>query len=331
MFLLDVLRARKRIAPYVVRTPLVRSPWLSDSAGADVSLKLESLQVSSSFKARGAFNAVMARLERAGTSLAGGGRAAAKTGPRLVTASAGNHGRALAVAAETFGLPVTVFTPADAPLVKLAAIRRHGADLRSDARDYDDAERRAKEFANESGAEFVSPYNDADVIAGAATVALEILEDLPDTIALVVPVGGGGLISGVAAVAKAIDQDIDVTGVEVEASCAFQTSLRAGRLVPIVPGPTLADGLGGNPDADTITFGFIQKFVDRIVTVSERALACAIVGLAESEHVIAEGAGAAAPAAVESKIADVAGRRVVAIVSGGNIDRSKLASVFQAQ
>jgi threonine dehydratase len=320
VILLEVLRARKRIASYVVRTPLVRSPWLSDMVGADVSLKLESLQVSSSFKSRGAFNAVIARMERQP-----GAR------PRLVTASAGNHGRALAVAAETFGLPVTVFTPADAPLVKLAAIRRHGADLRCEARDYDDAERRAKEFAKESGADFVSPYNDVDVIAGAATVALEILEDLPETSALVVPVGGGGLISGVAAAAKAIDRSIDVTGVEVEASCAFQTSLRAGRLVPIVPGPTLADGLGGNPDADTITFGFIQKFVDRIVTVSERALACAIVGLAESEHVIAEGAGAAAPAAVESKKVDVGGQRVVAIVSGGNIDRSKLESVIQAQ
>jgi threonine dehydratase len=320
MFLIDVLRARKRIAPYIVRTPLVRSPWLSGSAAADVWLKLESLQVSNSFKSRGAFNAVLARIEREpGARL------------RLVTASAGNHGRALAVAAETFGLPVTVFTPADAPLVKLAAIRRHGADLRSDARDYDDAEKRAKEFARETGAEFVSPYNDGDVIAGAATVALEILEDRPDTAALVVPVGGGGLISGVAAAAKAVDEAIDVTGVEVEASCAFQTSLRAGRLVPIVPGPTLADGLGGNPDADTITFGFIQKFVDRIVTVSERALACAIVGLVESEHVVAEGAGAAAPAAVESKKADLAGRRVVVIVSGGNIDRSKLASVIQAQ
>jgi threonine dehydratase len=314
--LLDVFRARQRIAPYVLRTPLVRSAWLSDASRAEVSLKLESLQVSSSFKSRGAFNAVLARIER-------GER------PRLVTASAGNHGRALAAAAEAFTLPLTVFTPGDAPQVKLAAIRRHGADLRADARDYDDAERRAKAFAEESGAEFISPYNDSDVIAGAATVALEVLEDSPGTTAFVVPIGGGGLISGVAATAKAINSAIDVTGVEVEASCAFQTSLRAGRLVPIVPGPTLADGLGGNPDPQTITFGFIQRYVDRIVTVSERALASAIVGLAESEHVVAEGAGAAAPAAVESGNADVAGRRVVVIVSGGNIDRSKLASVIQ--
>jgi threonine dehydratase len=281
-------------------------------------LKLECLQVTSSFKSRGAFNAVAARLER--------GSAKPR---RLVTASAGNHGRALAAAAETFGLSVTVFTPADAPQVKLAAIRRHGADLRSDARDYDDAERRAKAFAEETGAEFISPYSDRDIIAGAATVALEIIEDAPDTGALVVPIGGGGLISGVAATAKAIDPAIDVTGVEVEASCAFQTSVRAGRLVRIVPGPTLADGLGGNPDPDTITFAFIQQFVDRIVTVSESALATALCGLIDSEHVVAEGAGAAAPAAVATRQINVSGRRVVAIVSGGNIDRSRLVSTIQ--
>ena len=320
MTVIDILRARRRIAPYVLPTPLVHSTWLSELAGARVWLKLESLQLSSSFKSRGAFNAVLARLERPE------GRTR-----QLVTASAGNHGRALAAAAETFGLPLVVFTPAEAPKTKLAAIRRHGADLRSDARDYDDAETRATEFAKKSGGDFISPYNDADVIAGAATVALEILEDMPDTSALVVPIGGGGLISGVAAAAKAIDGSIEVTGVEVEASCAFQTSLRAGRLVPIVPGPTLADGLGGNPDPQTITFEFIRRFVDRIVTVSERALACAIGALAESDHVIAEGAGAAAPAAVESRTVDLAGRRVAVIVSGANIDRSKLASVIQAQ
>ena len=318
MTVLEVLRARQRIAPYILRTPLVASSWLSGISGTPVSLKLESLQVSSSFKSRGAFNAVIARLERGGA-----------TRPRLVTASAGNHGRALAAAAQTFGLTVTVFTPADAPQVKLAAIRRHGADLRPDARDYDEAEVQAKAFAQESGADFISPYNDVDVIAGAATVALEILEDAPDTRALVVPIGGGGLISGVAATAKAIDPAIDVTGVEVEASCAFQTSLRAGRLVPIVPGPTLADGLGGNPDPQTITFAFVQRFVDRIVTVSEPALASAVACLVESEHIVAEGAGAAAAAAIAAKKIELAGRRAVAIVSGGNIDRARLASVIQ--
>ena len=322
--LADVLRARKRIAPYVRRTPLVPSAWLSDLTRATVSLKLESLQRSSSFKARGAFNAVIARMERH------------RPPKRLVTASAGNHGRALAAAASTFKLPLTVFTPTDAPHTKTAAIRRHGAELRAEGRDYDDAERRALTFAADTGAEFISPYNDADVIAGAATVAIEIAEEAPQTQSIIVPIGGGGLISGVAAAAKSIDAGIEIVGVEVEASCAFQTSVRAGRLVRIVPGPTLADGLGGNPDPDTITFGFIQRLVNRIVTVGEDDLCAAIAALVQSDHLVAEGAGAVGVAAIlrdsegEERL-DLAGRHVVVIVSGSNIDRARLAAVLSRE
>jgi threonine dehydratase len=315
--MIDALRARQRIAPHIRRTPLVRSTWLSDVSGGQVWLKLESLQVAHSFKSRGAFNAVIARLERGGS----------RPG-QLVTASAGNHGRALAAAAETFGLPLVVFTPADAPAAKLDAIRRHGADLRAVGRDYDEAERLAKTFAGETGAEFISPYSDRDVIDGAATVALELFEDAPGLDTLVVPIGGGGLISGVARTAKAIDPRVEVVGVELEVSCAFLTSLRAGRLVEIAAGASLADGLGGNADPETITFELIQRFVDRIVTVSEDDLAAAVVRLVEKEHLIAEGAGAAAPAAVASKRVDVTGRRVAAILSGSNIDRARLASLI---
>jgi threonine dehydratase len=318
MTLLDVLRARQRIAPYVRRTPLVRSWWLSDLAGADVSLKLESVQLSNSFKSRGAFNAIVARLERGTPVLA-----------RIVTASAGNHGRALAAAAEMFGLPVTVFTPVDAPQAKLTAISRHGAELRAEGRDYDEAERMAKAFARDTGAAFISPYNDADVIAGAATVALEIFEDAAGTDALVVPIGGGGLICGMAAVAKSMSAACTVVGVEVEASCAFQTSVRAGKLVEIVPGPTLADGLGGNPDPETITFEPIQRLVDTFVTVSEPDLEAAVTGLVTAEHLITEGAGAASTAAIVGRRVDLSGRRVAAVVSGANIDRERLAGLLR--
>ena len=315
--LADILRARARIAPYLHRTPLVESPWLSEKSGAAVMLKLESLQRANSFKSRGAFNAVVARLERPGPAPA-----------RLVTASAGNHGRALAAAAEAFKLPLVVFTPADAPSTKLSAIRRHGADLRADGRDYDDAERMAKRFAEETGAEFISPYNDADVITGAATVGLEMFEQVPGLEAIVVPIGGGGLISGVATVAKAIAPRCEVVGVEVEVSCAFQTSLRAGRLVEIVAGASLADGLGGNPDPDTITFEFIQRLVDRIVTVSEDNLAAAVVGMVEFEQVIAEASGAAAVAAVAGGRVDLDGRRTGVVVTGSNIDRTRLTAIL---
>ncbi len=318
MELVDVLRARRRITPYVLRTPLVDSPWLSDGASARVSLKLESLQRSRSFKARGAFNAVLARLE------------SGRRPRQLVTASAGNHGRALADAAAQAGLPLIVFTPADAPAAKLDAIRRHGAVLRAEAADYDEAERRAKAHAAEIDGDFISPYNDPDVVAGAATVALEILEERPETTALIVPVGGGGLISGMALAAKRVSPHCEVIGVEAAASCAFHTSLAAGRLVEIVPGPTIADGLGGNPDPDTITFAFIQRFVDRIVTVSEGDLAEGIRGLLARERLVSEGAGAAAPAAIAARRVDVRGRDVVAVLSGANIDRAKLAAVMSS-
>ena len=315
--MIDALRARRRIAPYLRRTPLVRSTWLSDAGGGDVRLKLESLQVANSFKSRGAFNAVIARLERDGGRL-----------QPLVTASAGNHGRALAEAARLFALPLVVFTPSAAPAAKLDAIRRHGADLRAIGRDYDEAERMAKAFARETGAQFVSPYSDRDVIDGAATIALELFEDAPDLDTLVVPIGGGGMISGVGRVAKAIDPRVEVVGVELDVSHVFLDSLRAGRLVEIDAGDSLADGLGGNADPETITFALIQRFVDRIVTVSEADLAAALSGLVEHEHLIAEGAGAAASAAIVSRRIDITGRHVAAILSGSNIDRARLAALL---
>ncbi len=318
MNLIQVFEARRRIAPYIRRTPFVESRWLSDASGGRVWLKLESLQRSNSFKARGAFNAVLGLRER-------------KTGALpLVTASAGNHGRALAMAAERFALPLTVFTPADAPRTKLDAIRRHGATLRAEARDYDDAERIAKRYSSETGAVFVSPYSDNDVILGAATIALELFEHQPDLDVLVVPIGGGGLISGIALAARAIRPACRIVGVEAAASCAFQTSIRAGRLVEIVPGPTLADGLGGNPDPDTLTFPIIQQCVDDIVTVAEEEIRDAIAGLMAHEHLIVEGAGAVPTAAVLSSRIDIAGRCTALVLSGSNIDLTTLQRVLTA-
>jgi threonine dehydratase len=312
--LLDALRARKRIAPYVRRTPLAHSDWLSDLSGASVSLKLESLQASNSFKRRGAFNAVMARLER--------GEIDERS--TLVTASAGNHGRALAAAAETFHLPLVVFTPHDAPHAKTSAIRRHGATLRAEGRDYDHAELLAKEFAAERNAAFISPYSDLDVVSGAATVALEIFEDAPDTDIVVVPIGGGGLVSGVAAVAKAIAASTRIVGVELDVSHAFKASMSAGKLVQIEAGASIAEGLGGNPDPETITFAFVQRHVDDIVTVSEASLRSAVRGLVETEHLIVEASGAAGVAALAAQLVTVRGARVVVVVSGSNIDRERL-------
>ena len=314
--MIEILEARARIAPYVRRTPLIHSHWLSDAAGTRVSIKLESVQVANSFKSRGAFNAVLARRQRDAGATA------------IVTASAGNHGRALAMVAEQFGVALTVFTPADAPRTKLDAIRRHGATLRAEGRDYDDAERMAKTSAAETGAAFISPYSDPDVIAGAGTVALEIFEDAPDVDTLVVGIGGGGLASGTGTVARCVNEACRVVGVELDVAHAFLTSIRDGRLVEIAAGPSLADGLGGNPDPDTITFAIVQQVVDDIVTVSEAEIASGIAGLVAHEHLVAEGAGAVGAAALLAhKIAPL-GKHVVIVLSGGNIDTQRLKTLL---
>jgi threonine dehydratase len=322
---MDVLAARRRIRGVVDVTPLHRSTWLSDEAGTPVWLKLECVQLTGSFKIRGALNALM----RLGLEPAAAARDERGERRRVVTASAGNHGRAIALAAEMLGLHATVFTPRDAPRSKLDAIRRHGAELHDDAATYDDAEVAAKAFALETKGTFVSAYNHPDVIAGAGTAAIEIFESLPSVRTLVVPIGGAGLISGVAIAARSIAPSTRVIGVEVEASSAFAQSVRNGRITVIQPGPTLADGLGGNMDPDTITFEIVQRHVDDIVTVTENELADALRGLAGEDHVIAEGAGAAAPAAVLAGKIRGSGDTVV-LVTGSNIDPARFRAVLNS-
>ena len=322
MRLIHAFSARRRIAPYVRRTPLVHSPWLSASTGFNVRLKLESLQVTNSFKARGAVNVAAARLERpAGDPV---------RSQLLVTASAGNHGRALAYAAERLGLRLVVFTPADAPRAKLDHIQRHGADLRAVAPTYEDAERMAKAFAAEERVAYISPYSHPDVIAGAATVAIEIVEDWPTVEAIVVPVGGGGLISGVAAAAKAVDPGIEIVGVEADASPAFSASLEAGHIVEVPVGPTIADGLAGNMDPDTITFEYVRRLVDRVVRAPESAIRRAVGDLVAHEHLVAEGAGATGAAALLNGLRP-RGRNVAVVISGANIDPDRLAALITAR
>jgi threonine dehydratase len=299
----------------VLRTPLRASPWLSSAAGADVFLKLETLQPTFSYKIRGALNAVLTLAETRGGDV-----------PPLVTASAGNHGRALAHAAREAGLSLTVYAPEHAPRTKLEAIRALGATLRS-CHDYDEAERRAKEHGQSGSAMFISPYSHPDVIAGAGTVGLEILEERTDIDVIVVAIGGGGLISGIAIAADGLGAG-SVLGVEVEASSPFTRSLAAGRIVEIEVGPTLADGLSGNLDPDTVTFDIVRRLVPRIVVIPEPEIAAAMKGMVAEERLVAEGAAAAAVAAVLSGRASVAGKRVAVVLSGGNVDPEKLKTLL---
>jgi threonine dehydratase len=315
-----VRAARERIAPYVRRTPLVASTWLSELAGADVRLKLESLQVTQAFKARGAFNAALTIRDR------GGDREG--EAPRLVTASTGNHGRALATAARAAGLSCVVFAPASTPATKQNAIRAAGAELRAVYPGYEEAEADALAFASSDGAVYVSPYNDPLIVAGTGTIGLEILDDQPDLDTILVPIGGGGLISGIATALKALRSDIRVVGVEAARNPVFHTIRAKGRDAAIDIQPTLADALGGNVEPNSITIDLVLRLVDDIVLVDEDAIASAVGALVENDRVVTEGAGAIAAAAIASKRVDIAGRKVVALVTGGNIDRAKLASLL---
>lgn len=308
----DVYQARRRIGSRIPRTPLLPSAWLSSIADGQVSLKIESLNLTNSFKIRGALNAALKLSEGIDSDV-----------PTVVAASAGNHGRSLALATEELGIPCVIFTPATAPEAKQAAIRRHGAILHSDWEDYDTAEREAKAFAAAEGGVYISPYNNEDVIAGAGTIGLEIIESMPAVDVIVVPIGGGGLASGIGLAARAAAPGALVVGVEVESSSPFTLSLEAGRITEITPRPSLADGLVGNLEPGSMTFPIIQQVVDKVVTVSEEDLARAMKGLATEERLIVEGAGAAAVAAVMAGKASTPGQRVVAMVTGGNVDLPK--------
>jgi threonine dehydratase len=244
----------------------------------------------------------------------------------LVTASAGNHGRALAFAAATRGVPLTVFVPENAPQTKLEAIRALGCELRT-CRDYDEAEARAKEHGRSGVADFISPYSHPDVIAGAGTVGLEMLEDDPALDAIVVPIGGGGLISGIA-IAAATPSKPEVIGVEADASHPFATSRARGRITEIVVHPTIADGLAGNLDPDTVTFDIVEQLVPRLFTVDEESIREALRGLVKYERLIAEGAAGVGVAAVLSQRIDLKNRRVGVVLSGANIDPEVLKGVL---
>lgn len=309
----DIYDARRRLAPHITPTPLLPSSWLSSIADGSVFLKLESLNLTHSFKIRGALNATLKLVEA---------RARGAVIPTIVTASAGNHGRALALACEQLGLLCVVFTPAQAPEAKKNAIRRHGAVLH-ECDDYDTAERQAREFAAAEGAAYVSPYNHPDVIAGAGTIGLELAESMPAFDVAVIPLGGGGLASGVGLALKAAAPKATIVGVEVEASSPFTLGLEAGRIVEITPRASLADGLTGNLEPGSITFPLVRQVVDYVVTVSEDDLVRALRGLAAEEHLIVEGAGAAATAAVVAGKASAPGQRVVALVTGANVDLPK--------
>lgn len=307
----DVLRAAERIRGVARQTPLERSASLSDAAGAEVWLKLETLQRTGSFKLRGAANAIslLTPAERA---------------RGLVTASAGNHGLGVALAAREMGARATVFVPTDAPATKRQRIAALGATLHKVAGGYDDAHAEAEDYAAEHGALYLHAFSDPAVVAGQGTVALEIFRALPEARTLVVPVGGGGLVGGVGTVARAVG-GVRVVGVQSSATSAMHASLVAGRLVSPPLEPTLCEGLAG--DVDVPSLALAQRVLDEIVLVPEDAVRRAMRRLYREEGVTVEGSGAVAAAALWEGALSTLEPPVVAVLSGSNVDAALLAQL----
>lgn len=304
--------AAERLRGRVRRTPLIESQPLRAASHRHVWLKLESLQQTRSFKFRGALHVLLRRVESNASSVP------------VVTASAGNHGLALATAASTLGVPLQVFVPRTTPAAKLDRMRHDGVTVETTSRDYDEAEQRALDVASRGDAEYVSPYNHPDVIAGAGTVALEILEDLPDAATLVVPVGGGGLLSGVA---LAVAGAARVVGVETDVSPGFSTALAAGAITPITPGVSLADGLTGNLEAESRTFALVRDHADGVRRVREPDVVNGVRLLFQDERLVAEGAGAVGVGALAAGLLDDLPEPMVVIVTGANIDAAAFTAV----
>ena len=311
----SILQAQRRIAPFIRRTPLVRSAFLSARTGADVWLKLECWQTTGSFKVRGALNKVglLTPEERA---------------RGLVTASAGNHGLGLAYAAQVWDRArADIFVPRNASRAKVEKLRRLGVTLHQEGTTYEEAHQAAERFARETGATYVSAYDDVDVIAGQGTLGLEVLTDLPEADLVLVPIGGGGMVAGVATAVKEMSPGCRVIGLQPEASPAAFLSLRDG--VPYDPydhEPTIADGLAGGFGA--MPFYIARTLIERVLLVSEAGLRRAVFALLDQEQLVVEPSGAIAIAPLLDGSLDVTGQTVVCILSGGNLETALLRDIL---
>lgn len=305
--LADVYRARQRLAGRVALTPLVASATLSACVGAPVYFKLETVQPTGSFKLRGATNAV-AHLAESGVK-------------RVVTASTGNHGRALAYAAHALGMESAVCMSSLVPQNKVDAVAALGARVVIAGKSQDEAQIEAQRLMREEGYAFVPPFDDLRVIAGQATIGLEILEALPDTATLVVPLSGGGLFSGAAFAAKQIRPDVRAIGVSMARGAAMHASLAAGHPVDVEESQTLADSLGGGIGLDNRhTFALTRALADEIILLGEPSIARGVAHAYREERLVVEGAGAVGMAALlDGKIERRKGP-IVIVVSGANID-----------
>ncbi|RMF62309.1 MAG: threonine ammonia-lyase [Bacteroidetes bacterium] len=311
----DLVAARETVRAVARHTPLIRSKTFSEMAGCDVFLKLENLQRTGSFKLRGAYH----RISR----LAPGEKARG-----VVCASAGNHAQGVAFSAAAHGIASTVFMPVFAPPAKIQATRAYGAEVRLVGRIYDEAYEAARAFCEEHGKTYIPAFDDEAIIAGQGTLGLELYDDLPDVDVVLCPVGGGGLIGGVAVALKHLRPSVRIVGVEAEGAPALKRSLEAGHLVPATSLATIADGIAVKTPG-RLTFALARAYVDEVVTVPDSDTAYALYLLLQRAKLLVEPAGAVGLAALLAGTVAYPGRRVAVILSGGNVDLGLLTQIIE--
>ena len=312
MKLQDFTTAREHLQKVLLPTHLIYSPIFSEESGNQIYIKPENLQKTGAFKIRGAYNKINKLTEEE-----------KKRG--VIASSAGNHAQGVAYAARELGIKAVIVMPKTTPLIKVQSTKKYGAEVVLYGDVYDDAYQKAKELEAQEGYVFVHPFDDIDVLEGQGTIALEILEEMPDTEVIVVPIGGGGLISGIAAAAKMIKPDIKIIGVEPSGAASATEALKKNKVVTLPEANTIADGTAVKRIGD-LTFNCIKQYVDEVVTVDDYELTEAFLLLAEKHKIIAENSGIL-PLAALKKLTE-RGKKVVPVVSGGNIDVLMISSMI---
>ncbi len=303
----EIVRAKELIDPYIKKTPLIKSEFFSTLFNSEIYLKLENKQLTNSFKIRGAFNKLLNLTKE--ESIKG-----------IITASSGNHAQAIAISAKELNISAKIIVPKTTPKIKLDKIKKFDVELVLHGENYDEAENEALLLAYSEGRTYVSAYNDKWIIAGQGTIGLEILDELPKVDEVLVPVGGGGLISGIAIAIKNSDKKKRITGIQTAACPAMYESLKAGKIVDVDMKESIADGMYGGIEKESMTFDIIKEFVDEIVVVEEETIKDALALLWRKEKLITEGSAAAAIAPLIETTEKFVGKKIVCIISGGNIE-----------
>lgn len=308
----DIYMAEQKLQSVIKKTELIESPFFSNECGNRVFIKPENLQVTGAFKIRGAFNklSTLSEMEKS---------------RGVISASAGNHAQGIGYASQLLGVKATLVMPSATPIIKVEATKNYGVDVVLYGDNYDDSYKKARELEAEHNYVFVHPFNDLDVIMGQGTLALEIVKELDDVDEILIPIGGGGLISGIAFAIKMLKPSIKIIGVEPEGACCIKESLAQNKVIELEKVDTMADGTAVKKPGD-LTFEFIRAFVDEVVTVSDFEILEAILLLMEKHKLIVEGAGALSLAGlkkIQSK-----NKKIVCLVSGGNIDISTISAII---